>query len=63
MLIENPAFLKIQATLLKALAPHPEARAAVVLALRHLDAENAVAVTAGPAIGLPAIKADLELAL
>jgi hypothetical protein len=33
VLTEHPAFLKVQATILRALADHPEARAAVVAAL------------------------------
>src|SRR4029077_16323349 len=37
VLAESPAFLKVQATLLHALAPYPEARAAVVAALNALD--------------------------
>jgi hypothetical protein len=39
-IFESPAFLKIQGTILRALAPHPEARADVVAALRDLDAGN-----------------------
>jgi hypothetical protein len=39
MLTENPAFLKVQASLLRALADHPDARAAVVAALRALDGD------------------------
>jgi hypothetical protein len=45
ILAEHPAFLKVQATMLKALAAHPEARASVVAALRDLEAENAPAST------------------
>jgi hypothetical protein len=41
VLTQTPAFLKIQASLLHALAPFPEARAAVVAALRELDGDNA----------------------
>jgi hypothetical protein len=48
VLAEHPAFLRMQATLLRALAPHPEARNAVVAALRGLDNENAPAALAGP---------------
>jgi hypothetical protein len=47
VLAESPAFLKVQASLLHALAPYPEARAAVVAALNALD-EGA------PAPALPA---------
>jgi hypothetical protein len=50
-LSEHPAFAKVQATLLRALAPHPQARADVVDALRSLDSENAPVTTARPAIG------------
>lgn len=41
ILAEHPAFLKMQATMLRALAPFPDARASVVAALRDLDDENA----------------------
>jgi hypothetical protein len=41
VLTEHPAFMRVQATLLRALAAHPDARAAVVAALRDLDAGNA----------------------
>lgn len=51
VLIEHPAFARVQATLLHALAPFPEARGAVVAALRGLDQENARTVSAAPAIG------------
>jgi hypothetical protein len=37
LLAESPAFMQVQATLLRALAPYPEARTAVVNALRELD--------------------------
>jgi hypothetical protein len=47
---EHPAFLKIQATMLRALAPHPAARAGVVRALRSLDEENAQAPAAAKVI-------------
>jgi hypothetical protein len=47
VLTQHPSFLKLQASLLHALAPFPEARAAVVAALRELDADNpSTAVTA-----------------
>jgi hypothetical protein len=39
LLAENPAFARLQATLLRALGPYPDARSAVVLALRSLHAE------------------------
>jgi hypothetical protein len=38
VLTEHPAFMKVQASILRALGPHPDARAAVVEALRDLDA-------------------------
>src|SRR5260370_3024941 len=41
VLTEHPAFMKVQASILRALGPHPDARAAVVAALRDLDAGNA----------------------
>jgi hypothetical protein len=41
VLAEHPAFMKMQATMLHALAAFPDARASVVAALRALDDENA----------------------
>jgi hypothetical protein len=41
VLIESPAFAELQGRLLKALAPFPDARAAVVAALASFDAEEA----------------------
>ena len=56
VLAQTPAFLKLQASLLHALAPFPEARAAAVAALRDLDGENAVsAVPAVPALPKPMV--------
>ena len=49
VLQEHPAFAKLQATMLRALAPHPAARADVVLALRSLDMESAPRGAPGPA--------------
>jgi hypothetical protein len=46
ILAEHPAFLKVQASILRALAPYADARAAVVMALRDLDAERAPVATA-----------------
>jgi hypothetical protein len=43
ILTDSPAFARVQATMLRALAPFPDARGAVVLALRGLDEENAQA--------------------
>jgi hypothetical protein len=37
-IMNSPQFARLQATLLRALAPFPDARTAVVLALRDLDA-------------------------
>jgi hypothetical protein len=47
VLIESPAFAELQGRLLKALAPFPDARAAVVAALAVLDAEGAPARALG----------------
>jgi hypothetical protein len=43
MLAEHPAFATLQATMLRALAPFPDARAAVVAALRDLEPGDASA--------------------
>jgi len=51
VLQDHPAFMKVQASLLRALAPFPDARAAVVAALRDLEAGNAAARPAIPANG------------
>jgi hypothetical protein len=40
LLQDNPVFATLQATILRALGPYPEARNAVVLALRSLQAEH-----------------------
>jgi hypothetical protein len=48
--LEHPVFARMQAAMLQALAPYPEARTAVVKALRGLDSENTRAATASPAI-------------
>jgi dihydrofolate reductase len=56
VLTQTPAFLKLQASLLHALAPFPEARAAAVAALRDLDNENAPpAVPTVPALPKPMV--------
>jgi hypothetical protein len=39
--LNHPQFASVQATMLRAVAPFPDARAAVVVALRDLDAGNA----------------------
>jgi hypothetical protein len=50
VLTEHPAFMRAQAAILRALGPHPDARAAVVAALRDLDAGNAPAASAAKVI-------------
>jgi hypothetical protein len=40
-IMNSPAFANLQASLLQALAPYPEARAAVVMALRRIDQQTA----------------------
>jgi hypothetical protein len=45
-IMNSPQFATLQATMLRALAPYPDARSAVVLALRDLDAEPAPAAPA-----------------
>jgi hypothetical protein len=45
-IMNSPQFATLQATLLRALAPFPDARSAVVLALRDLDAEPAPVASA-----------------
>jgi hypothetical protein len=51
VLAEHPAFLKVQATMLRALAAFPDARASVVAALRELDQDGAPADLPSPAMG------------
>ena len=55
VLSEHPAFAKLQATMLRALAEFPDARAAVVLALRDSDAGNARAGSARPMAAPPVL--------
>ena len=50
ILTDSPAFARVQATMLRALAGFPDARAAVVVALRDLDAGNAQAPAAAKVI-------------
>jgi hypothetical protein len=50
ILTDSPAFARVQATMLRALAPFPDARGAVVLALRDLDAGGAPAPAAAKVI-------------
>jgi hypothetical protein len=57
ILTEHPAFLKMQAAILRALGPHPQARADVVAALQALDAEGLPAPVAGPANGILQLEA------
>jgi hypothetical protein len=63
---QHPDFARVQATLLRALAPHPQARADVVAALRDLDSEGAQAATTRPLVPIvdvtPRIPAHLEAA-
>src|SRR5450631_1283629 len=40
-ILNSPIFATLQANMLHALAPFPEARAAVVMALRQMDEQNA----------------------
>jgi hypothetical protein len=40
MILNSPVFANLQANLLHALAPYPDARAAVVMALRQMDEQN-----------------------
>jgi hypothetical protein len=47
----HPAFARAQSAMLRALAPYPEARNAVVTALRNLDSETAEPATAATATG------------
>jgi hypothetical protein len=49
VLQDHPAFARVRSSLLHALQPFPDARSAVVTALRDLDAGNAPARPAGPA--------------
>lgn len=49
---EHPAFMKVQATIMRALSEHPEARAAVVVALRELDQSRASATNSDLAKGM-----------
>jgi hypothetical protein len=47
-IMNNPVLANLQANILKALAPFPDAREAVVMALRAIDTESAPAATAVP---------------
>jgi hypothetical protein len=42
-IVNSPEFARVQATMLRALAPFPDARCAVVAALREIDQDNAPA--------------------
>jgi hypothetical protein len=48
---ESPAFMRLQAILLRALTEFPDARTAVVAALRAMEDENAPAVLPSPSTG------------
>jgi hypothetical protein len=48
--MNHPQFASVQATLLRALAPFPDARGAVVVALRQLDEESAPVTPAAKVI-------------
>ncbi|NVN88598.1 MAG: hypothetical protein HXX15_21170 [Rhodopseudomonas sp.] len=50
-IMQSSEFAKVQAIMLRALAPFPEARGAVVVALRGLDQENEPASLPSAAIG------------
>src|SRR5258706_6823279 len=50
-IINSPTFARMQAAMLRALQDFPEARVAVVAALRSLDHEHAHTATSAPAIG------------
>ncbi|WP_439925423.1 hypothetical protein [Nitrobacter sp. JJSN] len=54
-IINSPAFAKVQAAILRALAPHSAARADVVAALQELDADDADSIrgTGGPGRARP----------
>jgi hypothetical protein len=49
LLTEHPMFIRLQAAILKALAPHPDARRDVIAALNEIDGAPANTVTALPA--------------
>jgi hypothetical protein len=40
LIMNDPAIVRLQATIIRALAPHPEARAYVIRALKDLDAKG-----------------------
>jgi hypothetical protein len=48
VVMNSPHFAGVQAALLRALRPYPEARLAVISALRELDEDNAVSSSATP---------------
>jgi hypothetical protein len=51
--LNSPIFASLQANLLQALAPFPEARAAVVMALRQLDQQHAAPLPELEVIDIP----------
>jgi hypothetical protein len=60
VLAESPAFMRVQATLLSALADFPEARARVVAALRDLDEATVPTTKALPSPTEEVIDADFS---
>jgi hypothetical protein len=54
VLVEHPQFIQLEATLLRALGPFPDARSAVVAALRELD-QTAPAATSGRLAAIPTV--------
>lgn len=51
-IVNSPEFAKVQALMLKALAPYPEARGAVVLALRDMDSDDVPLALSAPTNGM-----------
>jgi hypothetical protein len=59
--MNSPAFASLQVNLLRALGPYPDARAAVIAALRDLDAETPRALTA-PMIDATPVREAMHVA-
>jgi hypothetical protein len=55
VLVDHPQFTQLEAALLRALGPHPAARADVVAALRELDANSAPVGNSGRMPALPTV--------
>jgi hypothetical protein len=55
VVLNEHEFVRLQATLLKALGPFPDARAAVVQALRALDADSTPAANSAPMAAIPTV--------